>query len=59
MCCGAPQGVSVTCSSEGASNLESMGTPLFMVGLRQMIQEEVRVSGLDSVVGLYDVIGDH
>jgi hypothetical protein len=30
-----------------------------MVGLLQMIQEEVRVSGLDSVVGLYDVIGDH
>ena len=27
-----------------------------MVGLLQMIQEEVRVSGLDSVVGLYDVI---
>jgi hypothetical protein len=35
-----------------------MKTPLFMVGLLQKIQEETRVGGLDSIVGLYDLIGE-
>jgi hypothetical protein len=29
-----------------------------MVGLLQMIQEETRVGGLDSIVGLYDLGGE-